>query len=61
MNIKKKGYTLNDFYGIDPKNGIGVYQFKKGTCCEAKSGLGEFEWSNSKILKWAFNFFMKYS
>lgn len=57
---KSKGCISYDLNGIDPKSGKGVYQFKKGTGSKAKAGLGEFEWSNSKILKWAFNFFMKY-
>ena len=54
------GCSIYDLNGIDPANSMGVYNFKKGTGAEVKASLGEFEQSNSKVLKFAINFVSKY-
>ena len=40
-----------DFNGVDPENNMGVYNFKKGTGAQLVETLGEFEYSNSFIMK----------
>jgi lipid II:glycine glycyltransferase (peptidoglycan interpeptide bridge formation enzyme) len=40
-----------DFNGVDPENNMGVYNFKKGTGARLVETLGEFEYSNSFIMK----------
>ena len=40
-----------DFNGVDPENNMGVYNFKKGTGACLVETLGEFEYSNSFIMK----------
>tara|TARA_B110000467_G_C18332020_1_gene494008 strand:- start:1860 stop:2861 length:1002 start_codon:yes stop_codon:yes gene_type:complete len=57
---QKKGCTLYDLNGIDPSNSMGVYNFKKGTGASSVVALGEFEWSNYRLLKIAVNFLSKY-
>lgn len=56
---KKKGCAQYDLNGIDPSNSKGVYNFKKGTGAKSLITLGEFEWSNNKLLAFAVNFFAK--
>tara|TARA_B100000795_G_scaffold269751_1_gene260209 strand:- start:3716 stop:4690 length:975 start_codon:yes stop_codon:yes gene_type:complete len=48
---KTKGCTHFDFSGVDPENNKGVYNFKKGTGSKLVENLGEFEYSNSFIMK----------
>jgi len=57
---KKRGCVRYDLSGIDPVNGNGVYNFKKGTGASEKKYLGEFEWSNNLILKKMVNLMSKY-
>jgi lipid II:glycine glycyltransferase (peptidoglycan interpeptide bridge formation enzyme) len=45
---KCKNYDLN---GVNPSANLGVYNFKKGTGSKLIEEIGEFEWSNSFILK----------
>ena len=40
-----------DFNGVDPENNMGVYNFKKGTGARLVETLGEFEYSNSFLMK----------
>ncbi|MBT3993562.1 MAG: peptidoglycan bridge formation glycyltransferase FemA/FemB family protein [Gammaproteobacteria bacterium] len=48
---KSLGCNHFDFSGVDPKNNMGVYNFKKGTGSKLVETLGEFEYSNSFIMK----------
>ena len=57
---QKQGCKLYDLNGIDPSNNMGVYNFKKGTGASTEVTLGEFEWSNRKLLSLAVNFKSKY-
>ena len=57
---QEQGCSTYDLNGIDPANSLGVYNFKKGTGAEAKASLGQFEQSNSKVLKYAINFLSMY-
>ncbi|WP_186647660.1 lipid II:glycine glycyltransferase FemX [Fluviispira vulneris] len=45
-----------DMAGIDPINGKGVYHFKKGSGAKEIEYMGEWEQSNSKILRLIINF-----
>ena len=56
---QNRGCIFYDLNGIDPSNGIGVYNFKKGTGASAEASLGEFEWSNNKLLSLGVNFISK--
>ena len=49
-----------DFSGVDPENNMGVYNFKKGTGAQLVETLGEFEYSNSFIMKKLVNFASKW-
>jgi lipid II:glycine glycyltransferase (peptidoglycan interpeptide bridge formation enzyme) len=42
--------------GIDPENNSGVYNFKKGLGGVEIDYLGEYEWSNNKLLKYLISF-----
>jgi lipid II:glycine glycyltransferase (peptidoglycan interpeptide bridge formation enzyme) len=53
---KSMGCVDFDFNGVDPKNNMGVYNFKKGTGAKLVETLGEFEYSNSFIMKKLVNF-----
>jgi len=48
---KSLGCNHFDFSGVDPENNMGVYNFKKGTGSKLVETLGEFEYSNSFIMK----------
>ena len=48
---KSLGCNHFDFNGVDPENNMGVYNFKKGTGAKLVETLGEFEYSNSLIMK----------
>ena len=48
---KSLGCNHFDFSGVDPENNMGVYNFKKGTGAKLVETLGEFEYSNSFIMK----------
>ena len=48
---KSIGCSDFDFNGVDPENNMGVYNFKKGTGAKLVETLGEFEYSNSFIMK----------
>ena len=48
---KSLGCINFDFNGVDPENNVGVYNFKKGTGAQLVETLGEFEYSNSFIMK----------
>lgn len=48
---KSLGCSHFDFSGVDPENNTGVYNFKKGTGSRLVENLGEFEYSNSFIMK----------
>ena len=48
---KSLGCNHFDFSGVDPENNMGVYNFKKGTGSYLVEMLGEFEYSNSFIMK----------
>ena len=58
--IKNIGLKKYDVGGISPQQSMGVFNFKNGTRARAKQLLGEFEWSNSKILTLIVNAFSKY-
>lgn len=53
---KSMGCVDFDFNGVDPENNMGVYNFKKGTGAKLVETLGEFEYSNSFIMKKLVNF-----
>ena len=57
---KKQGCKSYDLSGIDPENGLGVFNFKKGTGAVIKKQLGEFEWSNSSTLSALIQIYSKY-
>ena len=48
---KSLGCKQFDFSGVDLENNKGVYNFKKGTGAKLVETLGEFEYSNSFIMK----------
>ena len=52
---KRKGAEYFDFNGVDRQN-MGVYNFKKGTGAKLIKTLGEFEYSDSKLLRKLVNF-----
>lgn len=52
VRCKDLGCIDYDFSGVDPDKNKGVYNFKKGTGAEMVEMLGEFEYSNSYLLKW---------
>lgn len=54
---RSRNCQVYDLNGIDPKSTAGVYQFKKATGAAARAFLGEYEWSNSRILKSVINAF----
>ena len=49
-----------DLSNVDPARSLGVYAFKKGTGGEIVKTLGEFEWSNSIVLKLLLNIYSKF-
>ena len=49
-----------DLSNVDPEKSIGVYNFKKGTGGKVIKTLGEFEWTNSIILKLLLNLYSKF-
>ena len=51
LRCKSLGCNHFDFNGVDPENNMGVYNFKKGTGAKLVETLGEFEYSNSLIMK----------
>ncbi|MDC1238138.1 aminoacyltransferase [Pseudomonadales bacterium] len=55
-----QGCKLYDLNGINPSNNMGVYNFKKGTGASPLVSLGEFEWSNNRLLAFVINFKSKY-
>ena len=55
-----QGCKLYDLNGINPSNNMGVYNFKKGTGASPLVSLGEFEWSNNRLLAFVINFRSKY-
>ena len=57
---RKKGCVKYDLGGIDPINGPGVYNFKMGTGASKTRLIGEFEWSNNRLLSLLINFFSRY-
>lgn len=56
----QKGCRSYDLNGINPSKSMGVYNFKKGTGASPIVTLGEFEWSNNKLLSFIINFKFKY-
>ena len=56
----KRGCVKYDLSGIDPLNNRGVFKFKEGTGAYEKEYLGEFEWSNNKLLSFLVNHASKY-
>ncbi len=62
--IFEKGIDLGcieyDLSNVDPSKSLGVYNFKKGTGGEIINTLGEFEWTNSIVLKLLMNFYSKF-
>jgi len=59
LHSKSLGAVTYDLGGIDPINNPGVYNFKKGTGAYSHKKLGEWEWSNSQLLRIAFNLGLK--
>ena len=57
---KTKGNSEYDLSHVDPKNGLGVYNFKKGSGGKIINTLGEFEWTNSIFLKILINLYSKF-
>lgn len=57
---QQKGCKSYDLNGINPSKSMGVYNFKKGTGASPLVTLGEFEWSNSRLLSFVVNFKFKY-
>jgi hypothetical protein len=60
LHCKLKGCINYNFNGVDPKNNMGVYNFKKGTGAKLVETLGEFEWSNIFLMKWLVGFVSKW-
>ena len=56
LRCSSKGLKRYDFNGVDYEKNIGVYNFKKGTGAKLVKQLGEFEWSNSIILRTLINY-----
>lgn len=56
LHCKRIGILYYDLNGIDPVNNPGVYNFKKGTGARFIKDLGEWEWTNSKLLGIVLNF-----
>lgn len=54
-NCKLKGIDSYDLMGIDLKKNPGVFHFKKGTGARDLNYLGEWEWSNSILIRILFN------
>jgi lipid II:glycine glycyltransferase (peptidoglycan interpeptide bridge formation enzyme) len=50
------GTKTFDFGGIDPDKNPGVYNFKKGLGGVEVDYLGEYEWSDNKLLKYVISF-----
>jgi hypothetical protein len=50
------GTKTCDLGGIDPEKNSGVYNFKKGLGGVEIDYLGEYEWSNNKLLKYLISF-----
>ena len=59
-NCALKGIKKYDLNGIDPVNGVGVYNFKKGTGADTIKYLGGLEWGTSKYLR-LFCDYMRYN
>ncbi len=49
------GVTSYDLSGVDPGEGRGVYDFKRGTGAREVRWLGEWEWSTSALLRHGVN------
>ncbi len=49
------GIVSYDLGGVDPLEGTGVYNFKKGTGAKPVEYLGEWEWADSKAMLWLGN------
>lgn len=49
------GVTNYDLSGVDPTDGRGVYDFKRGTGAREVRWLGEWEWSTSALLRHGVN------
>jgi len=61
VNIcKKRNCQFFDFNGIEPEINPGVYNFKKGTGAKELKTLGEYEYSNSLLFRYAISFFLKW-
>lgn len=56
-HLKDKGITMLDFGGINPcsNSAEGVNHFKRGFRGELVEYLGEWEWSNSRLLRYTVN------
>ena len=55
---KKIGIQIYDLGGVDKKRNKSVYNFKKGIGSFDKTYLGEYEWSNSYILRIIVNIYV---
>ena len=55
-----KGNTEYDLSNVDPDNSLGVYNFKKGSGGKIINTLGEFEWTNSILLRILINLYSKF-
>jgi len=60
LKCQNQGCKLYDLNGINPSSNMGVYNFKKGTGASPLVSLGEFEWSNNRLVSFGINFKSKY-
>lgn len=52
---RNQGVVLYDLSGADPKHAPGVYNFKKGIGGRMVNLLGEWEWTDTRTVRWAVN------
>lgn len=57
---KNSNCDVYDLNGVDPQKNQGVYNFKKGVGSSMVETLGEFEFSNSFIIKFCINLYIKF-
>ena len=53
--LREEGVRTYDLGGVDPERVPGVFNFKRGIGGTSVQRSGEWEWSNSRMLSWAVN------
>ena len=57
---RDQGVVLYDLSGADPKHAPGVYNFKKGIGGRMVNLLGEWDWTDTRTIRWAVNFGIRF-